>query len=93
MAMEDAYVLARELALTPEDVEAGVLAYEAERRPRTSRVQIAAREQVRFLRVTSQRVTRLVEGRDAILGSARLSNYDIDWLYQYDPTRGQNPAS
>jgi salicylate hydroxylase len=91
MAMEDAYVLARELVRTPDDVEAGMRAYEAERRPRTSRVQIAAREQARFLHVASSRETRLVEGRDAVLGSDLLSNYEIDWLYQYDPTRGRDP--
>jgi salicylate hydroxylase len=92
MAIEDAYVLARELARTPDDVEAAVQAYEAERRPRTSRVQLAAREQARFLQVAAPHGATLVEGRDAILGSDRLSNYEIDWLYQYNPTCRPNLA-
>jgi salicylate hydroxylase len=45
MAIEDAYVLARELARTPEDVTGALRAYEAERVPRTTMVQLAARNQ------------------------------------------------
>lgn len=90
MAMEDAYVLARELARTPDDVDSALRAYEVERIPRTSRVQIAAREQARFLHVASPRGTRLVEGRDAVLGGDVISNYKIDWLYRYDPTHDQD---
>ena len=90
MAMEDAYVLARELARTPDDIESALRAYEVERIPRTSRVQIAAREQARFLHVASPRGTRLVEGRDAVLGGDVISNYKIDWLYRYDPTHDQD---
>jgi salicylate hydroxylase len=42
MAMEDAYVLARELSRTPDDLGAALRAYEAKRVPRTSRAQFAA---------------------------------------------------
>jgi salicylate hydroxylase len=45
MAVEDAYVLARELSRSPENVTAALGAYEAERTPRTAQVQLAARNQ------------------------------------------------
>ena len=43
MGFEDAWVLARELARSCKDVPAALMAYEAERRPRTTKVQLAAR--------------------------------------------------
>ena len=46
ITLEDAYALARNLA-RHDDPEAGLAAYEAERRPRASRVQLQAREQFR----------------------------------------------
>ncbi len=51
-AIEDGYVLARELANSPDDVGAALRAYEAERIPRTSRIQNAARDQPRFVHHT-----------------------------------------
>ena len=47
MAIEDGYVLAAALARYGSDVEAALRAYEAERRPRTARVQLEARERGR----------------------------------------------
>ena len=46
VTLEDAYALARNLA-RHDDPEDGLTAYEAERRPRASRVQLQAREQFR----------------------------------------------
>src|SRR5262249_49473609 len=43
MAIEDAAVLARELARSPDDCVAALRNYESERRPRTARVQREAR--------------------------------------------------
>ncbi|MEI8152021.1 MAG: FAD-dependent monooxygenase [Hyphomicrobiales bacterium] len=48
-AIEDGYVLARELALSPGDIGVALQAYEAQRIPRTSRIQLAARNQERFV--------------------------------------------
>lgn len=48
-AIEDGYVLARELANHPADVQQALQAYEAQRIPRTSRIQLAARNQDRFV--------------------------------------------
>jgi len=45
MAIEDGYVLARNLARHEDDLDAGLRAYVAERLPRTSRVQLQARAQ------------------------------------------------
>jgi salicylate hydroxylase len=45
MAIEDGYVLARNLARHEDDVPAGLRAYVAERMPRTSRVQLQSRAQ------------------------------------------------
>jgi salicylate hydroxylase len=49
MAIEDAYVLARELARRPASTAAALRAYEAERIPRTTQVQLAARKQAKVL--------------------------------------------
>lgn len=43
MAIEDAVVLARALADAPDDVAGALVSYEAARRPRTARIQIASR--------------------------------------------------
>jgi salicylate hydroxylase len=49
MAIEDAYVLARELARSPTDVGVALQAYEGERVPRCTKVQLAARQQANVL--------------------------------------------
>ena len=74
MAIEDAYVLARELARSPHDIASALRAYEAERVPRTSQVQMASRERGRILHMKS----RWDPNESATL--------NIDWLYHYDPT-------
>jgi salicylate hydroxylase len=45
MAVEDGYVLARNLAREGSDVEAGLAGYVAERQPRTARVTLQSRQQ------------------------------------------------
>jgi salicylate hydroxylase len=45
MAIEDGYVLARNLARHSVDVETGLNAYVAERQPRTARVTLQSRQQ------------------------------------------------
>jgi salicylate hydroxylase len=76
-AIEDAYVLAGTLARSPTDISATLRAYEAERVPRTTRIQLAAREQADILHRPG--------------GSADLGIDNI-WLYGYDATRKANPA-
>jgi salicylate hydroxylase len=71
MAIEDAYVLARALSCSPEDVPAALRAYEAARVPRTTQVQLASRRQTKIFHQDSCAATDL----------------SADWIYGYDPTR------
>ena len=88
MAIEDAYVLARELAHARDDISAALRAYEAERLPRASQAQLAARTQADFLHSTSSvtAFTGLRRDGTGISNSERPSTYDTEWLYAYDPT-------
>ncbi|MGB7259163.1 MAG: FAD-dependent monooxygenase, partial [Pseudolabrys sp.] len=87
--IEDGYVLARELARRPNDVDAALSAYEAERRPRTARIQLAARAQgeVFHLRSPWARLKRFL--RLDKLGKSKADLLSKDWIYEYDPTAAQ----
>jgi salicylate hydroxylase len=83
MAIEDAAVLTRELVHTPDDGQGALRRYEAERRPRTARVQHAARRSdfsyhlrgpAAFVRDTVMRT---------LGGQQLLAQYD--WLYRWQP--------
>jgi salicylate hydroxylase len=87
MAFEDAWVLAAELD-TAADPEAGLMAYEARRRPRATRAQRAA---VRSGRVYHQRpglgsAARLGMAAAAALAPGLLLGR-FDWLFGADETR------
>ena len=83
MAIEDAAVLARELARSPDDRAAGLRNYEAARAPRTARVQRAARRN--DFRYHLRQPAAFA--RDAVLralgGERLLAQYD--WLYRWRP--------
>jgi salicylate hydroxylase len=88
MTIEDAYVLARELAQSCGDIDTSLQAYETARRPRTSKVQLGARAQAGILHVTSP-VARLKRIAARRLGGAmggRRPGFDMDWLYDFDAT-------
>jgi salicylate hydroxylase len=83
MAIEDAAVLARELSCSPDDRVAALRRYETARRPRTARVQQAARrndfhyhlrEPAAFVRNAALRT---------IGGQRLLAGYD--WIYRWEP--------
>jgi salicylate hydroxylase len=83
MAIEDAAVLARELSRSPDDRDATLRRYETARRPRTARVQHAARRNdfhyhlrppAAFLRDAALRT----------LGGRRLLA-QYDWIYRWQP--------
>ncbi len=83
MAIEDAAVLTRELVRTPGDRQGALRRYEAARRPRTARVQRAARRAdfgyhlcgpAAFVRDTTLR---------ALGGRRLLAQYD--WIYRWQP--------
>ncbi|MDS9469718.1 FAD-dependent monooxygenase [Paracoccus sp. MBLB3053] len=87
MAIEDAYVLAESLALNPKDLGAALAGYEAERLPRTSRVQLEARERGRtyHLPTEEQMAARDAEYARRAKEDPRTTGINTDWVYDYDP--------
>lgn len=88
MAMEDAWVLSRALGSSP-DVPSALAAYEAERKPRTSRAQRAARRMMKLYHLRSAPMQLAAYG--PIWLAARLMPALIrerqDWLYRHDVVR------
>ena len=89
MAIEDGYVLADALAHFAGDVPAALAAYEQERRPRTSMVQLQARERGRTYHLASEEEQRK---RDQAFEEAQKKNPNAvgiraEWIYEYDATR------
>lgn len=88
MAIEDGYVLAQALAHFGADVPAALDAYEAERRPRTARVQLEARERGRTYHMSSPEE---LKKRDREYQAEQAKNPNAvgikaEWVYQYDAT-------
>jgi salicylate hydroxylase len=87
MAVEDAYVLAQALDhFGPTRLDAALDAYEAERRPRTARVQLEARERGRTYHLSTAEELR---ERDLAFQREQARNPDAvgikaEWVYQYD---------
>jgi salicylate hydroxylase len=79
MAIEDAAVLARHLAASPDDPASAMRLYENDRRPRTVKVQRAARKNGQFYqyRGPDAAVRNFVMRR---IGGARIRNR-YDWIY------------
>ncbi|MDM0026059.1 FAD-dependent monooxygenase [Variovorax saccharolyticus] len=89
MAIEDAYVLAAALAHFGADQDAALRAYEAERLPRTARVQLEARERGRTYHLSTPEEQR---ERDLAFQKQQASNPNAvgikaEWVYEYDATR------
>lgn len=89
MAIEDAYVLAAALAHYGSDQEAALRAYEAERLPRTGRVQLEARERGRTYHLSTPEEQRQ---RDLAFQAQQAKNPNAvgikaEWVYEYDATR------
>jgi salicylate hydroxylase len=100
MAIEDAYVLAQALAyFGAGELDAALAAYEAERRPRTARVQLEARERGRTYHLSSPEELR---ARDLAFRREQALNPNAvgikaEWVYQYDARTcrerfGQSPV-
>jgi salicylate hydroxylase len=86
MAIEDGYVLARSLAAHGSDVTSALRDYEAERIPRTSRVQLESRERGRTYHLPSLYAQRK---RDLIYQfkswiNPHSSGIQADWVYAYN---------
>ncbi len=89
MAIEDAFVLAAALAHRKGDLEAALQAYEKERRPRTARVQLEARERGRTYHFSTPEELRQ---RDLEMQRQQALNPNAvgikaEWVYEYDATR------
>ncbi|SNT55088.1 salicylate hydroxylase [Tardiphaga sp. OK246] len=100
MAVEDGYVLAQALShFGPGDLGAALDAYEAERRPRTTRVQLEARERGRTYHLSSPEESK---ARDLAFKLEQAKNPNAvgikaEWVYQYDARTcrdrfGKSPA-
>ena len=89
MAIEDGFVLAREVAALPDDIPAALRRYEAVRRPRTTDVQLAARTQANIFHLTSPaaRLKRWLKLDRWTKSDPKLLNRD--WLYEHDVTAGE----
>lgn len=83
MAIEDAYVLAGEIAASEGNILAALSSYEAERIPRTARVQIASRKEGDILHDGYHLPS---DGAAPVRGFAaqHLPGFNRDWLYDYD---------
>ncbi len=86
MAIEDGYVLAGALKKYPGDLPRALAAYEQERKPRTSRVQLEARERGRTYHLPSRwaQAKRDFEYRLRSIFKPRSTGIKADWVYEYD---------
>ncbi|PZR60545.1 MAG: salicylate 1-monooxygenase, partial [Stutzerimonas stutzeri] len=86
MAIEDGYVLARALVEVPGDLSAKLAAYEADRLPRTRRVQLGARDRARSYHEPSRlgQIWRDFKHWLRALRDPHASGLQADWIYAYD---------
>jgi salicylate hydroxylase len=87
MALEDGYVLATALDHF-EDIEIALDAYEKERRPRTARVQLEARERGRTYHLSSpeEQARRDLEMKREQAENPNAVGIKAEWVYEYDAT-------
>ncbi|HUH88051.1 MAG TPA: FAD-dependent monooxygenase [Pusillimonas sp.] len=88
MAIEDAYVLAKALAALPNQLEKALTQYEAERLPRTSRVQLEARERGKTYHLSSkeEQAKRDAEYREQQQKDPHAGGIKANWVYAYNAT-------
>lgn len=88
MAIEDGYVLAKALAAMPDDIERALALYEAERLPRTSRVQLEARERGKTYHLSSkeEQEKRDAEYREQQKKDPHAGGIKANWVYAYNAT-------
>ena len=89
MAIEDGFVLAKSLHQQP-DLAAALRAYEAERRPRTSRVQLESRERGRTYHLATpfQQFKRDLSYKIRNVINPHAGGIKANWVYEYDATAG-----
>jgi salicylate hydroxylase len=88
MAIEDGYVLAKSLEAHGQDVRSALRDYEAERLPRTSRVQLESRERGKTYHLPSPlaQIKRDVMYRLQAMINPHASGIKANWVYEYDAT-------
>jgi salicylate hydroxylase len=88
MAIEDGYVLATALAAHGPDLQSAQRDYEAERLPRTSRVQLESRERGKTYHLPSAlaQLKRDATYRLQALINPHASGIKANWVYEYDAT-------
>ena len=88
-ALEDAFALADWLGRHPDRPEAALAAYEDERKARTARIQLAARERSRTTHLRSRWATLKRDlgfaWRQAV--SPNSTTHQGEWIYRHDVTR------
>ncbi|WP_024799917.1 FAD-dependent monooxygenase [Nocardia sp. BMG51109] len=92
ISIEDAYVLARTLAHHDADIPLALKKYEAERIPRASRVQLAARERGRTYHLPTRwaQFKRDARYRLRQLRSRNTVGIQADWVYDYNAVERMN---
>jgi salicylate hydroxylase len=95
MAIEDAYVLAASLAAHGDDVASALVDYERERLPRTSRVQLEARERGRTYHLPSAFAQARRDFMFWLRGlfNPHASGIRANWVYEYDARKFQPSPS
>lgn len=88
MAIEDAYVLAKAIDALPDRLDQALAQYEAERLPRTSRVQLEARERGRTYHLSSkeEQARRDAEYREQQKKDPHAGGIKANWVYAYNAT-------
>jgi salicylate hydroxylase len=88
MSIEDAYVLAASLAHHGNDMASALSAYEAERKPRTARVQLESRERGRTYHLPTawSQFQRDVKYWWKGLFNPHASGLQASWVYSYNAT-------
>ncbi|WP_397475952.1 FAD-dependent monooxygenase [Pusillimonas sp.] len=88
MAIEDAYVLATALEALPGRLDQALAQYEAERLPRTSRVQLEARERGKTYHLSSkeEQAKRDAEYREQQKKDPHAGGIKANWVYAYNAT-------
>lgn len=94
MAIEDGYVLSSTLAANADNIAQALRLYEAERLPRTSRVQLTARERGRLYHLPTpwQQFRRDFSYKLKALMNPNASGLEANWVFSYDATAFQ-PSS
>lgn len=88
MAIEDGYVLAKSLDAHGQDIGSALRDYEAERLPRTSRVQLESRERGKTYHLPSPlaQIKRDLMYRLQSMVNPHASGIKANWVYEYDAT-------